>query len=463
MSNFKENFEQSLQRLAEINGIIDANIKGKQEFSKNVINRLRDINQKIKELAGLIGGLKEQISGLQTKVSSNDAGIQERTVEIEKLNALVQQLTSERDALRSELEQLQTQYMTNREDLQKRIDDSEAQIRILTDKNTAIIFERDALKSDLESKGDLGAQHAKVIEDLQNQHAEQLKQFDAQLQEQQSNNNNEIKRLQDEISIKDNEINRINDEYKVKSDELQQQIAQLTKQNQDAQTVTTSLESQIQSLQAENEDLTQRIISATQAIMAATDRLQDLNRPDQFNQSELDATFVEITQSIQEISNAIQGQSVQSKQKQANKLQTKLPGNTIILYEGWQKPLSEIIESLKIKAQKDVRPDNKYAMTLQQLYEVDNADAAIMILTNNNIAFNRNTGTIRGGNTTKKNKKYKKQKGGFTYKNNAKRQRITTSLFSKPSMQSNASMFSKSSKSSRGRGFTKSKKNTTKR
>jgi chromosome segregation ATPase len=463
MSNFKENFEQSLQRLAEINGIIDANIKSKQDFSKNVIDRLRDINQKIKDLAGSIGGLKEQISGLQTQVASNDAGIQDRTSEINRLNALVEQLTTERDALRNELDQLKNQYMADKEEFQKRIDDSEAQIRALTDQNTAIASERDALKSDLQTKGDLGEQHAKTIKNLVNQYTEKMKQHDAQLEEQKINNNNEIKRIQDEIVLKDNEINRINDEYTAKSTELQEQIAQLTKQHQDAQAVSATLETQIQSLQAENEDLTQRIISATQAIMSATDRLQELNNPEHFNQSELDATFEEITKSIQEISNAIQGKTmapVQSQQKQANKLQSKLPGNTVIIYEGWQKPLSEILESLRMKAQKDPRPDNKYALALQQLYEVDNVDAAIMILSNNNISLNRNTGTVRGGNTTKKNRKYKKQKGGFTYKHNAKRQRITTSLFSKPSMQYSTSM---SFKSSRGRGLTKSKKRTTKR
>jgi hypothetical protein len=60
-------------------------------------------------------------------------------------------------------------------------------------------------------------------------------------------------------------------------------------------------------------------------------------------------------------------------------------------------------------------------------------------LTRNSIQYNRSSGILRGGKTrkikknrkTKKIRKYKKQRGGFTYKPNAKRKRLTTSLFSK--------------------------------
>ena len=60
--NFKQDFEQSLQRLSQINTAIDANLKGKQEFSARIIQRLSSINDKVKQLGDSIRVLKEQLT-----------------------------------------------------------------------------------------------------------------------------------------------------------------------------------------------------------------------------------------------------------------------------------------------------------------------------------------------------------------------------------------------------------------
>ena len=128
-----------------------------------------------------------------------------------------------------------------------------------------------------------------------------------------------------------------------------------------------------------------------------------------------------------------------------------MPENTIITIDGFQKPLSQIVNDLKGKTKQDPRPDSKYAQALQQIYSATDADDVLQIMTHNNIQYNRSSGVLRGGKTkkirknrkTKKIRKYKKQRGGFTYKSNAKRKRLT-SLFSK-----NRSTKSSRTKSSR--------------
>ena len=64
-------------------------------------------------------------------------------------------------------------------------------------------------------------------------------------------------------------------------------------------------------------------------------------------------------------------------------------------------------------------------MTLKQLRNASDEDDVNTILLKNNIGKSNN-GKINGGKRFKKTKKNRKQKGGFTYKTNSKRNRLST-------------------------------------
>jgi len=481
MSDFKTNFDESLQRLAQINTAIDENIASKQAFSRQVINRLGDINQRIRSLADLIRGLKSQLEGLQGQVDSNNSGIQERNSELERLRSQVEQLTSERDAAQTELEQLRQQYDAERQQMQATIQDLQGQITTLTAQNAQAEAQRAALQQELEASGNQKDQaHAAAIQDLNNQHTGAIEQMRGQHQTDidtlnaahQEELRQQIERLTAEIDSRQQQIDTLTQttadavtQHNAEKSNLEQQMQELQARigeidviNQNNTLTITQLQTDLQNLQVENDDLKRRIIAATEEIMTATNRLQELNRPDDFNQGELDAKFDEVIESIQAISNAIQGHpgnppsnasvQVQSPAPARQQKQLKMPENSIIIIDGWQKPLSQIVNDLKSKIQKDSRPNNKYALALQQLYEATDEEDVRNILSINNILYTRKSGDMKGGKTKKK-RKYKKQRGGFTYRPNAKRKSLATSLFSKTRSSRTRSSRRSSRKSSR--------------
>ena len=454
MADFKQNFDESLLRLQQINNSIDENIASKQAFSRGIIGRLRDINQRIGELAGLIRGLKTQLEELQTQVATNNTGIQDRTAEIERLTAQTQQLTGERDAVQAEMAQLRQQTDTERQELQTRITGFEGEIRRLTDENTAITAERDALRAEMQSSGNQkDVEHAAAIQTLQEQHAaainemrtEQQQQLDALRQETQQLGQQKQQELDALQQQNQSQLDALRQQHAQELDALRQQqqteltqrdtaliqqgldneeqIRVLRQQMEDAATAhgtqqlqnedamrdldnrrgeleaqneantrrVAELERALQDLQAENQDLQQRIIAATQAIIEATGRLNELNNPDDFNQADLNQRFQEIEQSIQDISNAIQGHPGNPPSagvRSASARQLRMPENTIITIDGFQKPLSQIVNDLKGKTKQDPRPDSKYAQALQQIYSATDADDVLQIMTHNNIQYN---------------------------------------------------------------------------
>lgn len=483
MSNpdFKQNFELSLAKLAEINSAIETNITGKQEFSGKIIKRLTEINSKIKELAGLITGLKQQLTSLQSQTETNNTQIGNTTTEITNLKNQIQQVTDEKTKAINELEQLKQQYATEIPEFQKKIDKYEEQIRDLTQQNLAIISERDTLKNELVSKGDLGENHANEIQNLSNQYNEQIKQRDEQLNLQQQDNDGKIKQLdeqlrlvqedngvkikqrdeqlrlqkedndekikllQDEIGKKDAELNQRIGDLGNNASQLQSQIEQLTKDSVDKQTRIEQLQGEITALQVENQDLIQRIITATQAIYESTNKLQELNNPASFNETELNAKFEELEDSIRQISSAIQGQPV-ANQNRVQKQVSKISGDTQIslldISDNQQKKLTinEVQQEIMRKANQIPQP-NKYSITLDELRKIINTgdiqgiQSIQSILDSNNITLKNSK--IMGGKTkknkkgrklqkTKKIRKHKKQKGGFSYKQSSKRRSIST-------------------------------------
>ena len=49
-TDFKQKFDESIQKLQEVNAAIDKNIKGKTDFSARILSRIESIRKKIEAL-----------------------------------------------------------------------------------------------------------------------------------------------------------------------------------------------------------------------------------------------------------------------------------------------------------------------------------------------------------------------------------------------------------------------------
>jgi chromosome segregation ATPase len=268
---------------------------------------------------------------------------------------------------------------------------------------------------------------------------QQLQQQEQVLNQKQEENISQMNALNDQIVAKDEEISKLKQDTGAKAVELQKTVDTLTQQTQDNQITIQQLKQQLESLKLENDDLVQRIIAATQAIMEATSKLETLNDPSSFDEAGLEQAFAEVEKSIQEISNAIQGNS------------KALPSVRDVLNP--QQKLETLLEQLKVKQQSDptnANVNNAIAQ-LEELKLKPNFDSKEIttIFQNNNIEFRNNQITKTGGKT-KKNRRYKKtQKGGFTYKKNAKRKSFSTLLYRNKTSSRNSSSGRKTRRSAR--------------
>jgi chromosome segregation ATPase len=426
----KQNFQTSLQRLGEINTAIEANIRGKQEFSARIIQRLSEINDKVKQLGDAIKTLKDQLTDLQGQAAANNSQITDIGTEVNGLKAQIAQLTDQRDKAVAELDALKNKFQADTQDFQKRIDECEEKLRQLQDQNVAITQQRDALQAELGQTGEQGAAHAVELKKLTDQHTQELQQKDEQLKAQQDANAAAMKQLQDEIAAKEVELNQRTVDVGNNAAQLQAQIDQLTREKEAKNAQIAQLQADIAALQTENDDLIARIVAATQAIADATNRLRELNDPATFNEAELDAKFQELEASVQQISNAIQGNPVANNQAAAGQIAQgqastgqSLDKRTPIVYEGQNLVLANIINTLQSKPQVDrvTKQASKYALALRGLRAAQTPEEVIQALTSNGV--HAKNGAVYGGKKTKKNRK---QKGGYTYKSNLKRRSIST-------------------------------------
>lgn len=499
----KEDFQTSLSKLGDINNAIAANNASKQAFTTNIIAKLSQINSKVIEIGKYITTLKEELKTLQSQTNQNNSKIVDNSKQVDALTAQISQLTEEKTNAINELAQIKQQYADSSTKMQTQIDECEAKLRDITTQNEVITQQKNALDEELKKTGVAGTQAAEQLQQLTDQNAKQLQEKDAQLsalQEQntaqikqlteentkqlqekadqltalQEQNNVEMKKLQDEIAAKEAALNQQGSEAGEKSNQIQSQIEQLNAENQSKQQMIDTLKNDITALKSENDDLIKRIISATQAISEATGKLREFENPAAFNQTDLDAKFTEIEQSLQQISNSIQGNSVEINQespqilpqqnnnnnnnnvdKVATRLtaQGRLPLDAQIQIDGKIFTLEEIRKQLaekkRILSRNNPKAANKYDAALNAIQLAASQEDVIKGLRSNNIDIKN--GAVMGGKKTKKNKKpkNKNQKGGYTYKSNAKRRNLITSSMRNPTITSSRR------NSARGRGYTK--------
>ena len=277
--------------------------------------------------------------------------------------------------------------------MQQKIDADEAQIRKLNEDNEALKKQADVLTAELSSKGD-----------SQNQHAEQIKQqtegFQKQLADQQQANQTQINELMAKIKDCDDKMLELQTQLKNKTDEVAAHAQSITDTQNKGESQITQLNEQITQLKSQNEDLTKRIVSATQAIMQATENLENLANsvPNQQSEQYIDKLFQEIEQSIQNISNVIQGKGQPTANGKLNANDTITPINQLNgqpIQVTYSNILGELSKKIKQNAGKQyIDASNELKQPGVTVNDVAN------ILKKNGITFKN--GAIMGGKRTKK-------------------------------------------------------------
>ena len=428
--DFLTQFDGQLSQLdTAITAAVESNNARNNTFSRTVIESLTDINNRIGALAQNITQLKTQLTSLQTQIQGNTGQIQNNDAELIRLQEANTQLTSEKASLETQINNLNQTYNNNTQLLESQKNTAQEQLRQLQTQHTNLNNQIQTLENELRGRGDLQNTHATAISDLTNAHNQQL-------ETQRAECNRQIQELQNQITERTAEIERVTQELNARIGELQTENQRLSSQITGNDTRMNELQSRIDVLEEQNRDLSARIVAATDTIRRAIASLSQFNNTDAFNNEEKDRILLEITNSITNINNIINGtnptrgvpppppmQGVPSPIQGAaippmQALQTyTINGNT---YDK-----TYIINLLKDKKRQLQKrdPNNKYAQALNQL-QTSNNDINDIFRTFN-ITFKNNN--ISGGKT-KKRQKYKKHRGGFTYKHNAKRKTFSTTL-----------------------------------
>ena len=314
--NFLDDFQSKMDRLAQIRRDLQASVQFKEQFTNDLKVRLGDINNKIKQLSGLINELKTKATDLETQVNTNMSSIGNKDAELQQLKDQITSLTNEKEALVSTTAQQQESTKTEMARLQGLIDESEAKLREVTQQKEVAENESQALKSELQSKGDQQTAHAEAIKQLTEESQKSLQEQGDKLMQKIIDCEEKIAGFQQQIKDKDIELAQ-----------KQKAIDDATGQ---AQTSAQGLQQQIDALKLENQNLIDRIIAATQAINEANDELQNIANtvPNATTKQEVDTLLNEITQqlelSIQNISRAAQGQPQRAAQGQQEILPPQL-------------------------------------------------------------------------------------------------------------------------------------------
>ena len=415
---FLVDFENSINKLAEMNKNIQTTVQEKNTFNQKLYGRLQKINDLVKQLSGDINNLKAKVDDLQSQVNSNSTAVGDKDKQIADLNARINNLEAEKQQLINQITDAQNQINAAKTEMQQKIDEYETQVRSLTDENTTLKNQASALTAELNGKGDLQGQHAEQIKT-------QTEEFQKQLEQQQLANKDEIDKLMIAIKEKEDQIVDLQNQLQIKSDEVANQVKNIDDVNNKAKSDIENLNKEIANLKAENDDLIKRIITATDAISEATENLRLLSEtaPNPKSDKELDDLFNEIENSIKGISSAIQGNPSPSVNKKVQVNDTNGNPRDIML----QKALSQ----LQTKLQSELIPER--ATKIQTAIDFiknnrANLDEISKYLIQNGFQFaigNDNV-TLSGGK--KRTKKNRKQKGGFTYKKAMKRKSLLTSV-----------------------------------
>jgi DNA repair exonuclease SbcCD ATPase subunit len=268
--------------------------------------------------------------------------------------------------------------------LQQQIDSKEEDLRRISSERDALRGQVDTFQVDLAARGD-PQQHADAIAALTQQHQQQLTAKDQALATREAE-------LTQEINARETRIQQLTATLQQKQAEIDGHVSDIGNNQQQAQDQINQLNLRIEALEGENERLKDRIVAATGAIVEASNNLEALMNaePNQQSQTDIETAFNEIEQSLQAVTNAMQGSDLPPSgppppvpgRRRPPPLPSnrppsgspppvprgpRLPGNTNILYDNANFTLDNLILQLKSKSdQQPGNPANKYAQAIQQ-------------------------------------------------------------------------------------------------
>ena len=393
-----ERFQASIDRLSEINNKAIISIKNSKDFNKSVYDRLVPINQKIKDILNYITKINARIKELEGQVQQNQQMGQGNAAEIEQLKTEIEQLKADKQQLTQEKTEL------------------DATIQQLTTEKEAIQRELDALKTTIEAKGGEDAAKAAAIEEAAKKNQTALDEVNAQLATcKQEVEQLKIEKEQNNKSIKDN------------TDAVQKLTAENT------------------ALKTENDELIQKIMTATIAISGAQETIDKIFNDgvgtNSDSQKEVNNILTEIERELGLINDAIQGRGTatdgpsQFVETTTKGLRTKTTetqpaptANQSAILTPEQ--LNDFNKSLKILnnkiANSDPKDNNKrmlYSKTRTNLQNaINNGDAKTATEILSKPPFLNKGRSVQGGKT----KKRRRQRGGFVVGKTKKRERISS-------------------------------------
>jgi chromosome segregation ATPase len=420
---FLQEFQNSMDRLGQMNVKIQDSLKQKKNFSDKLVNKLKEINNKIQGLAEQINQLRVNLDKLKGQVNSNTGSISNKDKQIADLTKNINILEAEKKQLSDQLEQFQKKCNDEKMVIQTKIDNDEAQIRKLMEDNLLLQSQADILTKELASKGDIQGQHAELIK-------KQTEEFQQKFAAQEQANKKQIDELMAKIQQNDNLILDLQKQLKEKTDEAASHSRTIDNTQNQGKTQILQLNKEIERLKADNDQLVNRIKDATIAITKAIDNLEILANsvPNSQTEEYIDKLFAEIENSLQNISGDIQGQS--SIKNTKNISNTISPNENVTIPQIGGPPVQLEFQNIINELNKKTSQPNSGRKYIDALNELNNPGITIAdvpaILSKNNISYKNNQ--IMGGKKSKRTKKIKKQRGGFTYKNYRRKSITSKSL-----------------------------------
>lgn len=466
--NFLTQFQTKMDALTNERSRVQKTIQDRQQFTNELKTKLGQIYQRLQFLANLINQLKTKATTLETQVTSNNVDIIAKQQEIDNLKKQMLSDTNLKGVSQSRINVLEGQ-----------IKKYEEQIKTLNDQS-------EALRKELSSKGDQQKTHADAINELTRKSKEEkdtlvlelnnTKARVAQLEQNQITNQGQSNNLQGQITQLQTEnkelINKLTLAIKAITDatldlknlmdtvpnaQTKQEVDQLLSQiTQQIETSISSLQNTSQSPSAPNSGFFSNILSRSNKPAANPLTTGNFVTPGSRN-----AIVTPVSPSSQNLGYGARNAPYSSIDlfNQASPIFGQPPNlanrgispginpsnssgqglndtTQVKLYEGDPNPM--VLGRLKDKMKEKINSpllgqfSAKYRRALEAIDNAKDANEIPGILASNRITY-RN-GELRGGI---KSKKYRKQKGGFTYKKKSRRSSITSNSRYRKSSRTN--------------------------
>jgi chromosome segregation ATPase len=393
--------------------VIENNKKFHEELQRSlgsISDQIEQIDAKIRELTQKLEALQNQIQTNEGIIASNEE--EKRRLEQQSMEAENKRLETARELANNEAERLRLQ-----EDLARQQRDNAEELKMLNER-----LERE--KTELQGASERERQQLQ-------QEIERTKEEISALNE---DNKSAALRSKEELQI----LNQEREKLKQELNDSKVEVEKITEESK-------TLELNSAQLREENAKLNSTLAIAKEQMTHAIENLNALSNEQEHGN--INNLVTRINEQLKEINKllgiqegrpidvyVVEGESNNipfQSQTGTRENQQRVRGpivdiNDIIMFNGAQKPIKEIIEFLQVKNNQIKRnnPNNKFKIALEY---INNA------LTSQEIQSYLQLDTYKGGRKTRKaiknkrkTRKIRKQKGGYYYNQNSKRKSITT-------------------------------------